>query len=291
MGSATSRYHSRRRCARGQWPRQSPVTTATCAPPHPTPSTRRVSIGFVLGSGALILGLLVLALTVLGGERAAGAGCGGHAAQGRPCRFNRCRAQLSPRRTSHPPPQLPAPAPVPSCALPSPAAPRQHRVLTPEALEEFRLSRRALLTPSASLDEASPAHAAPCGGALCRGCGGSPGSNGRLAICTPPLLSAFCLPPVQDAAERGLAAWPSAAAEAGSLPPSSPARTSLADGGRPTPVTAAAAPAPTSPAASGEVALAAVPARASQDGHNGAADGAGAAARTAFAVQGGSFSE
>lgn len=170
-------------------------------------------------------------------------------------------------------------------------------MLTPEALEEFQLSRRALLTPEASLDEARPAVLA----VAVRGSGQElePRMGAGLSCQWPRRepMRLPCLPPLQDAAERGMAAWPSGAAEVGSPLPSSPARTSgaasLSNGGRPGPVTAA----PASPVAASEVAMAALPPGATQDGHGGATEGAGAVAAapapppSAFAVQGSGFSE
>lgn len=243
------------------------------------------AVGFVLGSGALIFGLLVLAMTVLAGEGRRLVGDG--PAAGRRRLAGEWRQAHA---TNHTPACLPrvclrrSPAPAPR------ADPGGARGL--QAQPRGAADARALRQPGWYVADVMTQ---PVYRQTAAGLASEAVTWQGLLIRAPPKLTRPT--PTQDAAERGMAAWPSSAAEAGSTAPPSPshlpAATGLGSGSTRAP------PAPQSPTkAGGEVALAAVPASPRHDGHGSFADGAGASAvlapapaLSAFEAQGSGFSE
>ena len=163
------------------------------------------SIGFLLGTMAICIGLFVAACTYLGGERrCTGVGsctfltgrCGHTLCIDVPAfvgqaRLLHCRCTLqSPCKASGLPLSHPFPHPRPAST-----APAVRRVLTPEALQEFELSRKKLITPQPSVTEEAP----HVGGA--EGCWSLCGAR---SAAVPNALSSCSMPSVDCAMQAGV---------------------------------------------------------------------------------------
>ena len=165
------------------------------------------SVGFVLASLALLLLLFIATMTFIGGERGRGErGAAAGPKQG----GGRCGAPSAHASPLTPPlPMVPAPPAAPR------AAPRQRRTITPEALQDFQLSRKELLTPQPSFAEQVRAWCGWCVALVAPVCG----MQAPQSVCWSPGMrpdgtdAHQRIPVLQDMAEQGMVAWPSTATQ------------------------------------------------------------------------------